>query len=177
MNIDSVNSSLVLSKNECNHIIAQSARQPVGEAEVFYRSGLSGDSGIRSASVTDVTSEAMREFVFGLFKKMNPLKIEFSAIEPIQLIRYDKGDHYKWHTDWSPNNNKKRKLSMTVQLSDPAEYTGGDVVILDGPEQRTLRREIGVATVFPSWAAHMVSPVESGVRFAMVAWATGKPFK
>lgn len=177
MFIDSVTSNFVLSQNECNNLIAQGLKKPLTEAQIYHREGLSENSNVRSVKGTDITNESLRQFVMQTFKKMNNLQLDISGIEPIQLFKYEIGDHYGWHTDWSPVNNKKRKLSLTIQLSDEESYVGGDLEILDGPVSRVVPRGIGVATVFPSWAVHRVRPVESGERWALVAWATGKPFK
>lgn len=174
--IDSVKSAVVLSKTECANLILQAQKKPLEDGEVFFSKGLEKTS-IRSVKGTEITSDAMRQFVFAQIKKLNDLEFELSGMEPLQIFKYEIGDHYDWHTDWSPVNNKKRKLSITIQLSDPSEYEGGDVEILDGPEPRLIPKEIGTATVFPSWAAHRVLPITSGERWAMVAWATGKPFK
>jgi PKHD-type hydroxylase len=177
MPIDSVNSNLVLTKNECDNLIAQALKKPLTEAQIYHKDGLSQNANIRSVKGTDVTNEALRQFVMQLFKKMNPLQLDISGVEPIQLFKYETGDHYGWHTDWSPVNNKKRKLSMTIQLSESDSYTGGDMEILDAPVSRIVEKNIGFATVFPAWAVHRVRPIESGIRWSLVAWATGKPLK
>lgn len=158
-------------------MIEQASKHSLDEGMVHGTKGLSTVSTIRSVRGTELSDESIRQFVFSLFKKMNPLQLEISGLEPIQIFKYEIGDHYEWHTDWSPHNNKKRKLSMTIQLSESSEYSGGDLQILDGPETRIVSREIGHATVFPSWAVHRVNPILSGTRWALVAWATGKPFK
>lgn len=176
MFIDSVKSAVVLTKSECENLIQQAQKKPLQEAQVFFDTGLS-KSNIRSVHGTEITSDAMRQFVFGQMKKLNDLQLEISGMEPLQIFKYEVGDHYGWHTDWSPVNNKKRKLSITIQLSDPLDYEGGSVEILDGPEARVIPKELGAATVFPSWAVHRVLPITSGTRWALVAWATGKPFK
>jgi len=177
MQIDSVTSEKVLSPNECQRMIEQASKHSLDEGMVHGTKGLSTARVIRSVHGTELSDESIRQFVFSLFKKMNLLQLEISGLEPIQIFRYEIGDHYEWHTDWSPHNNKKRKLSMTIQLSEHSGYSGGDLQILDGPETRIVSREIGHATVFPSWAVHRVNPILSGTRWALVAWATGKPFK
>jgi PKHD-type hydroxylase len=177
MTTDSVNSNLVLTKNECDNLIAQALKKPLNEAQIYHNEGIAENKNIRSVKGTDITSDSIKQFVMQLFKKMNAIELDISGVEPIQIFKYEKGDHYGWHTDWSPVNNKKRKLSMTIQLSPEDSYIGGDVEILDGLVSRVVPREIGVATVFPSWAVHRVRPIEEGTRWALVAWATGKPLK
>lgn len=176
MFIDSVKSAVVLTKSECENMISEAQKKPLQEGKIFLGKGLEKNN-VRSVYGTEITSDSVRQFVFSQIKKMNDLQLEISGMEPLQIFRYEVGDHYGWHTDWSPVNNKKRKLSITIQLSDGIDYEGGEVEILDGPEPRIIPRDIGSATVFPSWALHRVLPVTSGARWAMVAWATGKPFK
>ena len=176
MNIDSVVSATIFTKNECLNIIKRSELTPIGEAEFYAMTGKKS-GGVRSTKAVTINDESIADYVYAAMKKMNSLQFELSNHEPLQLLKYEVGDHYGWHTDWSPVNNKKRKLSMTVQLSEPTDYEGGEVEILDGPEVRTLDKGVGVATVFPSWAVHRVLPVTSGVRWSLVMWATGKPFK
>ena len=56
--------------------------------------------------------------------------------EPCQFTKYNKGQYYDWHCDgWdkaydspnTPSHGKIRKLSVTVSLSDPKEYKGGEL--------------------------------------------------
>ena len=56
--------------------------------------------------------------------------------EKIQFGEYKKGGHYGWHTDSSLNPNVPfRKLSITVNLSDPRDYEGGNFEIKIQMEQ------------------------------------------
>jgi PKHD-type hydroxylase len=49
--------------------------------------------------------------------------------EGFQLTRYEVGDYYGPHFDIGPGRLTERKLSLTVQLSAPEDYTGGELVI------------------------------------------------
>ena len=53
---------------------------------------------------------------------------DISGIEPYQIGKYsaDITGHYGWHQDIGDGQMSKRKVSITVQLSDPSEYEGGD---------------------------------------------------
>ena len=46
----------------------------------------------------------------------------------IQKYLGDDNGHYDWHidVDWLTSLQVQRKISMTVQLSNPDEYEGGD---------------------------------------------------
>lgn len=97
--------------------------------------------------------------------------------EALQLGNYGSADAgmYGWHQDF--NANISRKLSVVVQLTDPAEYEGGNLQIMEGGNAITVPKERGLMVVFPSWQLHQVTPVTSGSRQTLVAWISGAPFK
>lgn len=102
-------------------------------------------------------------------------KFEIDMFEAVQLARYEVGMHYNWHLDIGPGHMGNRKLSITVQLSDPDSYEGGDLVLENGSaaEDVVASRELGSVTVFPSFMKHKVTPVTKGVRHSLVAWVSG----
>jgi PKHD-type hydroxylase len=99
--------------------------------------------------------------------------------DPIQYTVYTgKGSQYSWHYDTvkDPTGNKLcRKLSISVFLSDPSEYEGGEFQIHNLRETTTLKPEAGTFVIFPSSMPHRVRPLKSGVRRSLVGWRQG-PF-
>lgn len=176
---ESIVAKQLLTPTECENLIRQGLKKDLASSEVFDSKGKSQNNEIRSCRVTEVTSEPMRDYLFSQISTLNShnLKLEISGMEPLQLLRYQVDDFYTWHTDWSPNNNKKRKLSFSVQLSDPSTYEGGDLELFRGPETDLADRTQGVLTLFPSWTLHRVNRLSSGERWALVGWITGKPIK
>lgn len=79
--------------------------------------------------------------------------------------------------------NKVRKISMTVNLSDPNDYEGGNLKFDLGPhikERYKVCEEIrpqGSVIIFPSFSYHCVTPVTSGTRYSLVLWCLGKPWQ
>lgn len=101
-------------------------------------------------------------------------------IEDFQYTLYDeKDDHYTWHVDAIKNAGgmTPRKLSMVLQLSEPEEYLGGDLQLLTSATEQSVPKERGLVTLFPSYALHRVTPIESGIRRSLVVWVAGPPFK
>lgn len=113
--------------------------------------------------------------------------------ESMQFTIYKKGQHYDWHFDCFPDvykdqkeeqlNGKIRKLSMTVSLTDPKEYKGGDFEfkVPDGKGDPVIHKckEIkpqGSIIVFPSYIIHRVTPVTKGERNSLVVWTVGNPY-
>lgn len=94
-------------------------------------------------------------------------------VDALQYTVYGPGQHFDWHMDLGPGRTSTRKLSMTIQLSENGEFTGGDLQILGAP----AGSEMGMATFFPSFMAHRVAPVLSGTRRSLVAWGSGPAFR
>ena len=97
--------------------------------------------------------------------------------EHIQLGEYRDGGHYDWHMDCRVGHSARRKLSVTVQLSDPGAYSGGDLELMTSRRPRRAPRDQGCVIVFPSFQLHRVTPVTAGVRRSMVCWLTGPPLR
>jgi PKHD-type hydroxylase len=99
-------------------------------------------------------------------------------IEGIQFTKYEApGQHYDWHID-KGNFGPTRKLSLTIQLSDPEEYEGGDLEVNIGVRNTiSCEKTQGCATFFPSYILHKVTPVTKGTRYSLVAWVYGPNFK
>lgn len=109
--------------------------------------------------------------------------VDITDIFDIQYTKYHAkdGGHYDWHFDtfWANETNYDRKLSITVQLSDPDEYEGGEFLFdrqYEQPDQEALKKK-GTILVFPSVLLHKVEPVTKGTRKSLVAWVEGPKWK
>ena len=116
---------------------------------------------------------------FQLINKCNNEFYQFKLNEITEQIQYtvynseDQG-YYDWHLDMGPGK-ANRKLSLVCQLSDPAEYEGGELQINTGkiivPE-----KDKGTVIIFPSYLLHRVTPVTKGIRRSLVLWIEGPAF-
>jgi PKHD-type hydroxylase len=74
-----------------------------------------------------------------------------------------------------------RKLSLSLILSDPDDYEGGDFYIQTGspdPEKLIkMEQKKGRVLAFPSFMIHGVAPVTKGTRRSIVVWVDGPKFK
>ena len=94
----------------------------------------------------------------------------------IQFLKYNVGGMYDWHCDYgvSEHPGGPRKLSLSLQLSSPWDYNGGDVLIMDWyNREHPMDRELGAVMVFDSRVPHKVAPIVDGERYSVVAWAHG----
>ena len=101
----------------------------------------------------------------------------FGATEGFQFTKYTApNSRYGRHIDLTPGA-LIRKLSFTVQLSEPEDYKGGDLCLYLGEKPEVMKKEQGFVALFPSYVLHEVKPVTQGTRYSLVSWITGKPFK
>lgn len=80
-----------------------------------------------------------------------------------------------WHTD-SGAGRSAIKTAISVQLSDPDDYEGGDLHLQMGSHIRPMPRTRGTV-VFPGWQIHRVPPLTSGVRWSLTARTFGPPLR
>ena len=67
-----------------------------------------------------------------------------------------------------------RKLSASLLVSDPSEYEGGDLILLDYHNNEVkMPKEKGSIIVFDSRLPHKVTPVTTGKRISLVTWMYG----
>lgn len=95
----------------------------------------------------------------------------------LQLAKYEDGGFFDWHMDFGSGDISNRKLSITVQLSDPDEYEGGQLQFMINQRVVDAPREKGTAVIFPSFALHRVTPVTRGCRMSIVGWIAGPPYR
>ena len=102
----------------------------------------------------------------------------FGLNEGFQFTNYEApSGKYGKHVDRCINT-RVRKLSISIQLTNPEEYKGGELKLYDGEEEGTLMDKTqGTLIMFPSYVLHEVMPVTKGERNSLVTWVTGKQFK
>lgn len=166
---------------ECAFIIAVGESKLLKKATVFDNSIVDK---IRDSKITWLYPSDDMEWVF---KKVtdaitninnNFFKFDlYGLVEGFQFTRYDApSGFYGMHID-KMLNGRVRKLSLTIQLSAPEDYEGGELALQIGKEADVMPKELGKMLVFPSYVLHEVRPVTKGTRYSLVAWITGAPFK
>ena len=178
---DHVSSPLVFtgifSAEECHRIMGLSGHRRQRRGTMMY-----AKPNIRKSTIAwiDIREDSrwLYEKVWSTFQAVNRW-FNFDLlglVDEIQFARYVVGDSFGWHLDTGGGQTSTRKLSMSVQLCDGDEYAGGDLELCACPQLEPRRRR-GTIIVFPSILAHRVTPITSGSRCSLVAWAHGPPFK
>lgn len=124
--------------------------------------------------------------ILELVQHVNNEFYNFNIIEPetFQLTRYHEKNQgfYKPHEDGfyeGEPNIPVRKLSMSLQLTSPEYYEGGQLEFPDDKKSFVEEdaREQGTAIFFPSYLKHGVKPVTKGIRYSLVSWFIGPSFR
>lgn len=176
----------VFSKEECNNIcqyynnkgLSQGVTGIEGQIDFSYRKS--------SISLDYINSDNKWIFdrLFSIIEISNDLYFQFklTGFEFFQYTEYCPGEYYHYHTDthFNVTDIKKdsfltRKLSLTILLNDPEEFTGGEFQICVGNPENPLTHKIskGDAILFPSYLLHRIKPIEHGIRKSLVVWVLG----
>ena len=110
-------------------------------------------------------------------------RFDLSGLAMFQYARYggEEGGHFDWHKDYGRDpadpDQEPRKLTLSLQLSDAADYQGCDLQLRAGNQIDTAPRARGTLIAFPANVLHQVTPIRSGIRRALVVWAVGPEFR
>lgn len=88
--------------------------------------------------------------------------------------RYTEGMAYGGHIDdplmGSPQARLRSDISITVFLSAPEDYEGGELCITDSQGETAIKLPAGHAVIYPSTSYHRVNPVTAGERLVALTW-------
>jgi len=191
----------------CDDII----KYGLSKSESMARTGNYTDEKLTKNQIKDIKRKRNSDLVWlndnWIYRELHPYihianrnagwNFQWDRSESCQFTKYKLNQYYDWHCDsWDrpykkegPDNGKIRKLSMTCQLTDGSEYTGGELEfdfrnydphMRDENKHQVAAKEIlpkGSIIVFPSFVWHRVKPVTSGTRYSLVMWNLGWPFK
>ena len=121
-------------------------------------------------------------------------KFSINDMVGCQVMKYENSGKFVWHTDgYEPTD----VLSMSIQLSHPQDYEGGDFQFgrhkngntqqnateaYDNYEKNqdnispimTFPRDIGTVWIYNSFLYHRVTPITKGARYSMTNWFHGE---
>ena len=175
----------LFTSDEVDQIHDIAAEYTLSNGEVGHGDEMKTDTTIRNSNIaffrsSDESNKWIYERLTGAIININKQfwNFDLTRIETLQYSEYSIGQFYKEHIDmlYQAPNQGVRKLSFTVQLTDPKEYDGGDVIIKNGTNA-PIHKNKGTIIFFPSYVLHEVKPVTKGTRHALVGWITGPAFK
>lgn len=175
-----------LTAEECDAIVKRGRSYPEQAATIGFDDTKRDDRGYRSSRIRWLDATKDQDIVSRLMQFVhasNRTNFGFDLVAPyeLQFTEYHgtASGHYDWHQDvWLESPAPfARKLSVVIQLSDPAEYEGGDFEFfgLQAPGAAFAPR--GSVLVFPSFLQHRVLPVSKGLRRSLVTWVEGPKWR
>ena len=112
---------------------------------------------------------------------LNFFNYDIYDLEALQFTTYSAGYNgfYSKHVDTHAVSSATnvRKLSFSLQLSNPDSYEGGDLLLWAENEPIVAPKNRGDLIIFPSYVMHEVTPVTRGLRSSLVGWVTGPAWK
>ena len=94
-------------------------------------------------------------------------------MKPIMFSRYEPGMEYGTHVDNAVMSGRppvRSDVSLTLFLSEPGSYDGGELTIQTMTGEEQIKLPAGSIVAYPSSSLHRVTPVTRGVRVAAVTW-------
>jgi PKHD-type hydroxylase len=170
------------SKEECEEIVKYGKKQILQDATVSVNNNIKKN--IRDSKISWLFPNKNTEHIFRkltdavLEVNQNVFNFDISGFtEGLQFTNYKApGGNYTRHVDSGYGMNI-RKLSISVQLTDPKKYEGGDFLLMYDPIDKIMPKDQGTLIIFPSYVLHQICPVTKGERNSLVTWITGKNFK
>ena len=126
--------------------------------------------------ISELETQRLNNLVMGkLVKNPSYIATAFAAkIAAPYYAKYSKGMHYGNHVDdpvmGPPNQRYRSDISITIFLSDPDTYEGGQLVISTAFGEQEIKLNAGDAVLYPSSSTHRVAEVTKGERLVAVTW-------
>ena len=166
---------------ECDRIVAMGEASGGAPGPVYGGDGYTVDRARRDVLSALLPRDETSEWLFARLDVLFAAAADSFALpvgpvaEPVQVLRYDVGSHFAtWHSDAGLDALDRRRISLSVELSERRDYEGGELEVVPDLVGRARSLPRGSVQLFPSRALHRVTPVTRGRRWALVAW-TGAP--
>ena len=187
----------VVKPETCDEIIKDCKKQGLKNA-LINNPKFIDDPQVRKTSVCFINDKdnKINEFIWQFIREANAKQFNYDLdhFQPIQFAEYKGSENYRafydWHQDYdgSSKSGEGRKLSLTLALSDPDTFEGGELQFYNGgkPMYKSKKdleltendmKAQGSLIIFDSRDWHRVTPVTKGVRYSVVCWSSGQAFK
>lgn len=173
---------LAFTKAECNQIVEFAKHKYPKKSKVGTDERGGYDPNVRRVDEYTIELSENTKWIFDKVATAVSIanheyyKFEIMGItHALQLLNYreDEKGFYDWHVDIGNGEAATRKISISVMLTDPSEYEGGDLILNNFGSIINSSREQGSINLFPSYLPHTVTPVTKGSRWVLVIWVHG----
>ena len=125
--------------------------------------------------------ETARRLGDHVIKALAASPLFMSAAIPLRIFpplfnRYGVGHKFGTHVDNAVRGDHltgmriRTDLSVTLFLSEPDEYDGGELVVEDLYGSHEVKLPAGDLVLYPATSLHMVTPIKRGTRVASFFW-------
>jgi PKHD-type hydroxylase len=124
----------------------------------------------------DPSARELNDVVLGALWRSRLLRMAAlpKRIQRPLFSRYREGMRYGQHVDDAlmkqSGDSVRTDLALTVFLSDPATYDGGELLMQSPYGEVDVKLPMGHAVLYPASTLHQVRPVTRGERWAAVTW-------
>ena len=126
--------------------------------------------------ISEAETQRLNNLVMGkLIKNPTYIATAFAAkIAAPYYAKYSEGMSYGNHVDdpiMGPANQRYRSdISITIFLSEPGAYDGGELIINTAFGEQKIKLKAGDAVLYPSSSTHRVAEITRGERLVAVTW-------
>lgn len=131
--------------------------------------------GVKKNSQCDSQHPTVRKILKKVETKLLTNTAFIAAARPDKFSRlminaYQPGMSYGRHLDAAYIQDMRTDISVTLFLTAPTDYEGGELVMETPFCEMAVKGEQGSVFLYPSTSWHRVETVTSGVRLAIVGW-------
>ena len=188
----------VVKPDVCEQIVKDCKENILEKATVLNPDKSSRDDPeVRKTSVHFIKDKYNRvnELAWYFLREANKIQFNYDLeyFQSVQFAEYKDGGFYGWHQDdvnaGTNKSNEIRKLSLTLVVSNPDTFEGGELQFYNGDRPVEEMGKItaeqvtndikaqGTVIVFDSRDWHRVTPVTKGIRHSIVCWTIGPKFR
>jgi len=178
LEITSINKSELFSKDQCEQVLKNCIEElwlpskVIGSVDLHKstRQKLRGNvEGFPFMDIRDVTKNA-NDSVYD-FNLLGIIDQDYP-----QVFKYTEKDYYNWHIEMTPVA-PSRKLTFIINLTDPAEYEGGQVEFLNIDTSQAGVNDQGCCLIFPSFIPYRIAPMKKGTAHFIIGHVHGALFR
>lgn len=136
---------------------------------------------VKRNSQLDPESRVALQLGQAILDRLSRNQLFLSAALPHRILppmfnRYEQAETFGVHVDNAirsmPLSGERLRtdLSMTLFLTEPEEYDGGELVVEDHYGAQVVKLAAGDMVLYPSMSLHQVTPVTRGVRVSSFFW-------
>jgi len=160
--------TVLFTKEECNEIRMSTSNYSGAKVRGNYHTAEQDSKSARKSKVSFFNSDIVKDIILPKISSLDSNII--SLPETVNIVKYNKGDYFKMHSDVSSDvGSQKRLKTIIIQLSDNT-YDGCILKVYENHTNHICSSEIGNTIIFDSTHKHEVTPMLKGERYALVCW-------